>query len=76
MATVAREADISPRSVRRVLVDLVTASRLIVHRGIGPRGTNRSFLALRKPAPNEIEPVYESVETVDNSFDSGAGCHP
>ncbi|MFC3982820.1 helix-turn-helix domain-containing protein [Streptosporangium jomthongense] len=76
VATVARKANISPRSVRRVMADLVAAGHLIVHRGIGPRGTNGYSLVLHKPVYNEVEPVYDSVETVDNSFDRGQDVTP
>ncbi|GGP97437.1 helix-turn-helix domain-containing protein [Streptosporangium pseudovulgare] len=76
VATIARKANISPRSVRRVIGDLVAAGHLVVHRGIGPRGTNGYALVLRAPVRNEIEPVYESVETVDNSFDPGQDVTP
>ncbi|GAA3096367.1 helix-turn-helix domain-containing protein [Streptosporangium carneum] len=76
VATIARKANISPRSVRRVMADLVAAGHLVVHRGIGPRGTNGYSLVLRKPVHSDIEPVYESVETVDNSFDPGRDVTP
>lgn len=76
VATVARKANITPRSVRRVIAELVAAGHLVVNRGAGPRGTNGYSLVLQKPVRNELEPVYESVETVDNSFDPGQDVSP
>ncbi|MET8140021.1 helix-turn-helix domain-containing protein [Sphaerisporangium sp. NPDC005288] len=83
VATVARKANISPRSVRRILGELAAAGHLQVRRGAGPHGTNGYAIVMHSPtpappAPVEIvfEPVYESVETVDNRAAPGQPVTP
>jgi hypothetical protein len=80
VATVARKANISPRSVRRILGELAAAGHLKVRRGAGPHGTNGYAITMRTQTlpptslvtmHSDFEPVYEPVDSVDNSTDPG-----
>ncbi|MBB2742882.1 UNVERIFIED_ORG: hypothetical protein FHR35_002704 [Microbispora rosea subsp. rosea] len=61
VATVARKANISTRSVRRILGQLEAAGHLEVRRGAGPHGTNGYAIVLRTA----------SKAPVDNAADLG-----
>ncbi|WP_425566858.1 helix-turn-helix domain-containing protein [Sphaerisporangium flaviroseum] len=80
VATVARKANISPRSVRRILGELAAAGHLKVRRSAGPHGTNGYAIIMRTPTVpptplvtirSDFEPVYEPVDSVDNLADPG-----
>ncbi|GGS97689.1 hypothetical protein GCM10010156_64860 [Planobispora rosea] len=64
VAAVANKANISPRSVRRILAELEAAGHLKVTRGGGRHGTNGYTLILRTPADTPAQPV-------DNCADPG-----
>ncbi|MBG0828200.1 helix-turn-helix domain-containing protein [Planomonospora sp. ID67723] len=57
VATVAAKANISPRSVRRIIGELEAAGHLKVNRGGGRNGTNGYTLVLRAPVTTIPEPV-------------------